>query len=417
MRTVGLITEYNPFHNGHAYHLQESLRVSGADASVAVMSGHFLQRGEPALVNKWLRTEMALAAGVDLVFELPVVFACASAPHFAFGATASLSALGVVDAVCFGSESGELRPLQDVAQLLVRHEDEIERETVEKMADGRSYPQARARVLSQWLPDIPSDVLSSPNNILGIEYLRAIYKAQRPWDVHAIQRVGPGFHDPLSQGRYASATGIRQKISSGADVSGLMPEACHKILHQALQHGRMVDLEKLFVSLQSLLLQEPDTLSGVYQVEHDLVRRITLAALKASDYSALTEEIKTKHLTMTRIQRILMNILLQVKDSDMTLFLQTGPLYLRLLGHSSKGRALLARARRNKSLPVIADPARANQTFNKFYRQRKKEHALAHAMLRYDLKATTLFHLLQKKRSAEYLNEDYYQPVRTGEAL
>jgi predicted nucleotidyltransferase len=412
MRTVGLITEYNPFHNGHAYHLKESLRVSGSDASVAVMSGHFLQRGEPALVNKWLRNEMALAAGVDLVFELPVVFACASAPHFAFGATASLAASGLVDAVCFGSESEDLKRLQDVADLLVRHEDEIEGATVKQMADGCSYPQARSRVLSQWRPDIPSDVICSPNNILGIEYLRAIGKAKQPWDVYSIQRTGPGYHDPLSQGRYASATGIRQKISRGDDVSGLMPSGCYKVLFQALQQGRTIDMDKLFVALQALLLQDPEMLTGIFQVERDLVRRIMIAALQASDYTALKDEIKTKHLTMTRIQRILMYILLQIKACDMALFLQTGPLYLRLLGHSSKGQALLAKARRRKSLPMIADPARANQAFNKFYRQQKQKQALAHAMLRYDLRATALINLHQKMRTTKYLNEDYYQPVR-----
>ena len=121
MRTVGLITEYNPFHNGHLHHLQESLRVADAEASVAVMSGHFLQRGEPALIDKWARAEMALAAGVDLVLELPFSFACNSAPHFARGAVQSLNGLGVVDALCFGSEAGEVSSLQTVAQLLVEH--------------------------------------------------------------------------------------------------------------------------------------------------------------------------------------------------------------------------------------------------------------------------------------------------------
>ncbi len=133
MRTVGLITEYNPFHNGHLHHLQESLRCTGADASVAVMSGHFLQRGEPALVDKWVRTEMALAAGVDLVLELPFPFACNSAPHFAMGAVRTLNALGVVDTLCFGSETGEVPPLQEIAQLLVDRSDAIDKGTRERL--------------------------------------------------------------------------------------------------------------------------------------------------------------------------------------------------------------------------------------------------------------------------------------------
>ena len=162
MRIVGLITEYNPFHNGHLHHLQESLRVAEADASVAVMGGHFLQRGEPALLDKWTRAEMALAAGVDLVLELPFPFACNSAPHFARGAVQSLNALGVVDALCFGSEAGEVEPLQTAARLLLEHADDIDAGTRQLLRSGVSYPAARAKVLSEMTSDVSAALISSP---------------------------------------------------------------------------------------------------------------------------------------------------------------------------------------------------------------------------------------------------------------
>ena len=174
MRTVGLITEYNPFHNGHLHHLQESLRVADADASVAVMSGHFLQRGEPALIDKWARAEMALAAGVDLVLELPFSFACNSAPHFARGAVQSLNGLGVVDTLCFGSEAGEVSSLQAVAQLLVEHAAEVDAGTRQLLRSGVSYPAARAEVLSAMAPELSAALVSSPNNIpVSYTHLRA----------------------------------------------------------------------------------------------------------------------------------------------------------------------------------------------------------------------------------------------------
>ncbi len=180
MRVVGLITEYNPFHNGHLHHLRESLRITGADASVAIMSGHFLQRGEPALLDKWARTEMALAAGVDLVLELPFPFACNSAPCFARGAVQSLDALGVVDALCFGSESGDLDPLERLARLLIERADEIAAATASRLRRGVSYPAARAAVIAGMAPGLSPDLIASPNNILGIEYLRALQLTASP---------------------------------------------------------------------------------------------------------------------------------------------------------------------------------------------------------------------------------------------
>ena len=219
MRAVGLVTEYNPLHNGHLHHLRESLRMTGADASVVVMSGHFLQRGEPALADKWVRTEMALAAGVDLVFELPFAFACNSAPHFAMGAVQSLNALGVVDSLCFGSEAGELAQLDRVASVLIERQGELERLTATRLRDGVSYPAARSSVVAGFLPELPPDILASPNNILGIEYLKALRSSGSQLVPYTIKRLGAGYHDTDVTTQVASATGIRKMIAEGKDVT------------------------------------------------------------------------------------------------------------------------------------------------------------------------------------------------------
>src|SRR6056297_684988 len=175
MKAVGMITEYNPFHNGHLHHLRESLKTASAEVSVAVMSGHFLQRGEPALVDKWLRAEMALAAGVDLVVELPLPWACSSAPDFARGGIQALELLGGVEALCFGSESGDLGPLQACAERLSRQKERVVEHTGKLLRQGVNYPQARARVLQELLPRaLSAEELAAPNNILGIEYLQAL---------------------------------------------------------------------------------------------------------------------------------------------------------------------------------------------------------------------------------------------------
>ncbi len=412
MRAVGLVTEYNPFHNGHLHHLRESLRVTGAEASVAVMSGHFLQRGEPAMVDKWVRTEMALAAGVDLVFELPFAFACNSAPHFAVGAVQTLDALGVVDSLCFGSEAGDLAQLNKVATVLVERQEEIESLTAARLRDGVNYPVARSEVLVGLLPEVPAEILNSPNNILGIEYLKALYSTNSRIEPSTIKRLGAGYHDTDVTAQIASATGIRRMIAAGKEIESLLPQPCRKVLDEALRAGRSLDTGRLFVALQSQMLQESETLNEIYLVDDGIDRRLDLAALKAGSFDELVSGIKSRQWTLTRIQRILMYVLLQVKAVEMKAFMQTGPLYLRLLGSSERGRKILARARRRKKLPIIADPARATNTLRKFYRNRSAYQQLAEEMLRLDLRATRIYGLLQGERSGEYLNQDYYQPVR-----
>lgn len=411
MRAVGLVTEYNPFHNGHLHHLRESLRVTGAEASVAVMSGHFLQRGEPAMVDKWVRTEMALAAGVDLVFELPFAFACNSAPHFAMGAVQTLDALGVVDSLCFGSEAGDLAQLNKVATVLVERQEEIESLTAARLRDGVNYPVARSEVLIGLLPEVPAEILNSPNNILGIEYLKALYSSNSRIQPYTIKRLGAGYHDTDVKSQIASATGMRRMIAAGEEVESLLPQPCRKVLDEALRAGRSLDTVRLFVALQSQMLQESETLNEIYLVDDGIDRRLDLAALKADSFDELVSGIKSRQWTLTRVQRILMYVLLQVKAVEMKAFIQTGPLYLRLLGSSERGRKILARARRRKKLPIIADPARATNTLRKFYRNRSAYQQLAEEMLRLDLRATRIYGLLQGERSGEYLNQDYYQPV------
>jgi len=411
MRVVGLITEYNPFHNGHLHHLRESKRVTGADAAVAVMSGHFLQRGEPALVDKWVRTEMALAAGVDLVFELPFPFACNSAPHFAMGAVRSLDALGVVDSLCFGSEAGDLTRLDRMADALIGHQLDIQTETGALLRKGVNYPTARWAALQKFCPDLSKDELASPNNILGVEYLKALRLSGSEIIPHTIQRLGAGYHDIEAAGAIASATGIRRRLASGEDIDELIPEPCRRLLADAQQEGGTLDEQRLFVALQALLLQDPKRLEDLYLVDDGIERRLSLAALGANDVVSLAEHVKSRQWTLTRIQRVLMYVLMQALAVDMTAFLEAGPLYLRLLGHNDTGRSVLARIRKKKKLPVIADPARSNQTLRRFYKDDQTLQGVAEEMMRYDVRATQLYSLLCRRFNGDFRNQDYYRPV------
>ena len=251
MKAVGLVTEYNPFHNGHLYHLQQSRRQSGADVSVAVMSGHFLQRGEPALLDKWLRARMALNSGVDLVVELPLPWACNSAPTFADGAIFSLQQCRV-DTVCFGSESGSLEALSQASEWLRDHSELIDQESRKLLRQGKTWPQSRSGVAKQSkVAPVIQEALQHPNNILGLEYLRALAELKDPMMPLTIKRIGAGYHEEAVINELASATGIRARVAKGDSVNEFMPETVSSILSTALHSGMTAHQESLFQLLEN----------------------------------------------------------------------------------------------------------------------------------------------------------------------
>lgn len=415
MNAVGLITEYNPFHNGHRHHLQESLRISGAGVAVAVMSGHFLQRGLPAMLDKWVRTQMALAGGVDVVLELPVVWACNSAPHFAAGAVAVLDACGGVESLCFGSESGELAPLQNCAALLNAAAGRIAHETGQALRTGVSYPVARAAAME----DAPgaAELLATPNNILGISYLQALADRDSPLRPLTIPRIGAGYHDCVPHGEIASATGIRHLHSRGADLSPFIPRAVQPYLQGALQAGKVLDSARLFPLLMSRLSDEPAALANIYQVEDGLADRLCQQARSAHNLAELIDSIKVRHLTVSRLQRILAYILLNLTTQEVEAQLAGGPPYLRLLGATARGERFLAATRKNRTLPLLANLSRSGAQLKKFYGAESPDYQRALALLRLEARATRLCTLLLAQWSGTDRNQDYYEAVcRMGEA-
>jgi predicted nucleotidyltransferase len=411
MKTVGLITEYNPFHNGHLYHLRESKRAADAEVAVAVMSGHFLQRGEPALADKWVRAEMALRAGVDVVFELPFPFACNSAPHFARGAVDVLEALGTVDALCFGSEAGEIDPLRHCADLLVEREGTVDVKTAALLREGVNYPAARAQVLAELDGSMAGEQLASPNNILGIEYLKALRQTGSVMRPLTIRRIGAGYHDASARGAIASATGIRRMLAAGEDIAQFIPAPAREVFFQAVAEGRLLDPEKLFPLLAAALLRSPDALKDLYLVGDGLERRLAEAARSVCSHETLVEAVKSRHFTRTRIQRILCYVLTGALREEMESFLESGPLYLRLLAASEKGRAFLAAARKTRSLPVLDNLSRVHSVLKRHYGDGRPRHQLAEKMLDLDLRATALYTLLMKNWPGGDRNRDFFTDV------
>ncbi|MDF2936390.1 MAG: nucleotidyltransferase [Paenibacillaceae bacterium] len=379
MKTVGIIVEYNPLHNGHVHHFEASRQAADAEACVAVMSGHFLQRGEPAIVNKWARTEMALRMGADLVIELPVAYACQPAEWFAYGAVKLLDATGVVDALCFGSEEGALLPLDRLAGLLHREDSSFRSLLQEELKQGASYPAAYAAAVRRFggdSADLPP--LDQPNTILGLHYLLALKRLNSPITPLTVARREAGFHQTdITDRSIASATALR-KLLFGAGwlappaealqaLAPYVPPYTLEILLREHAAGRGPLCWEHFAQplFGQLLSRPPEELRQLHEVTEGLENRIKAALGKmpagaASPVETLLDLLKTRRYTRTKLQRTLLRILLGHGQQALNReSLHHGPACIRVLGFSSRGRVLLKRMRQTALLPVITRAAAA----------------------------------------------------------
>lgn len=371
MKVLGIIAEYNPFHNGHMYHLQASKALTGADLTVVVMSGNFTQRGEPALLDKWARAEMALLCGADLVIELPVAYAMGSAEYFAFGAVKLLDSLGTVDALSFGSESGDLDRLTEAASILMSEPEEYKSALKENLSAGKSFPSARQKALSSYIKakngkDHLSSILKGSNNILAVEYLKALLRLKSRITPVTIGRIGNDYNCSKLTGEISSATSIRKVFSetswqtAGDLLESSVPNPSLAILERELELGRGPVFPSDFsLSLLSALRKMSlEQLQALPYMEDGLENRISDAAGKAGSFHELTDLICTKRYPNTRIQRILFSALIGLTQTLFESFNSSGgPAYIRILGFNSAGRRLLSAIRGRTALPVITKTA------------------------------------------------------------
>lgn len=370
MKTVGLITEYNPFHNGHAYHIEKAKMLTGADRVIVVMSGDFVQRGAPAVMPKHLRAESALLSGASLIIELPVCFATGSAEYFAQGSISLLNRLGCIDSICFGSECGDLHLLKEIAQILA--DEPIEYQTALKQAlkEGSSFPAARQEALNIY-SDKYSEILASPNNILGIEYLKALAKIHSKMEPFTIKRIGAGYHDMDIDGQFSSATAIRSDIYQLADVNSSseslplthiqtqVPSSCHELMKKNYQTRYPVKADDFSLLLKAKLLSETaGSLSHYLDMSPELANRILRLRNDYLSFEQFCDLLKTKELTRSRISRSFIHVLLGITNDWLTAMKAPAP-YARILGFRRDHADLLGILKRTSDIPLITSPARA----------------------------------------------------------
>lgn len=360
MKIVGLITEYNPFHNGHKYHIEEALRVTGSNAALVIMSGDFVQRGAPALLPKHLRAEMALKSGASVVIELPVAFATGSAEYFAWGAVSLLDALGCISSLCFGSECGDLARLTKIAQILADEPSEYKKMLQSYLKTGLSFPLARQRALADYTADDQlSQILTSPNNTLGIEYIKALLKRGSKMQPYTITRIQSDYHDKDLQTSYSSATAIRNVFSKEEhpfeQLASQIPAEALPILEKNYGIRFPINANDFSLLLRYKLLTETkEHLLSYADMTEELANRIMNQRNQLISWNGFCESLKTKELTYSRISRVLLHILLGITEKQMEEFKACPVSYARLLGFSARGREVLTALKESSSIPLIS---------------------------------------------------------------
>ena len=439
MKILGIITEYNPFHNGHLYHLFKAKEITGADYVVAVMSGNFLQRGEPAIINKWARTKMALNAGVDLIIELPFVFSTQDANGFAFGAIKLLDSLQIIDYLCFGCETDNLDTLYSISNFLLIEPQKYKELIVRNSKNGCEFPRVRAQALCEYhrilgidglekiSPLELSKLLKYPNNILALEYIKHLINLKSKIKPIAIKRMGASYHQKNIKGKISSATSIRNEILNSLSypktdlfvlndkIKSTLPQSGLIVLEKELKEGRgPITLESyrqfILATLRKMSLEDISRIQGVIE---GLENRIKKASLKSFTVEQLINSIKTRRYTRTKIQRIILHLMTSLSKKDVKIFNRCGLLYARILGFSKKGKTLLRTIKKSSTTPLISKLSNfLRQTISE---ENNNTRNRLIKMLDYDILATDIYVLGNKKAEDRMARLDFTHKIEMKE--
>lgn len=369
MKVVGIIAEYNPFHNGHKYQIEQLREKTNADYIIIAMSGNFLQRGVPALCDKHTRTKMALECGADLVFELPTLWATASAEYFAQGGVSLLAKTGVVTHLGFGAETDDLDSLLQVSSILKEEPDVYRAVLGNSIRTGNAFPVARKNALVTSLPLFPTDklddLLDCPNNILALEYLKALPDNISPI---LIPREGAGYHDTDINKVLPSASAIREAIAAAEEddtlekIASAMPKEAYEQLLTQIEHHAIINSDDFSEMLGYCLLSLEHTgYANFADCSKDFSNKVIKGLKDYVTVDAFTQKLKSKDMTYTRVSRNLLHILLNIKQTDYSIGKAIGYIpYLRVLGFREEAKPLLSKIKKEASVPLITKVADAS---------------------------------------------------------
>lgn len=394
MKILGIVAEYNPFHNGHLYHLKKSKELTNADATIAVMSGNFIQRGEPALLDKFTRADIAVKNGIDLVIELPLYYSVATAEKFAEGAVKLLNECGA-NYISFGAECSDLDRLKMIADILKTEPEEYKSELKRQLVLGISYPEARSNAISR-VTKLSNNILNKSNNILAVEYLKALYSINSVIEPILVERIDSGYNDINSNTDILSATGIREKLKNKENIDAYIPDETRKNLITS-----PIFLENFEKNIMyALRKMELEDIKDLPDVTEGLENRIFYALSSSSTIQELLNNIKTKRYPLTKIKRILLSALLGMSKTNFDTFNSLGgPQYIRILSFNETGRNLLKYITNISTIPVIT-------SVNKFLQNATE---IQKEMLFADISATNIYTL---ETDEKIMNLDYLRRLK-----
>ena len=386
MNITGIITEYNPFHNGHKFHLEESKKQTKSDGTICIMSGNFVQRGGPAIIDKWKRTEMALNNGVDLIIELPTFYAVSSAEFFAKGAVSILNSLNIVNNLFFGSEIGDAKALSEIAKVLVSEDERFQNILKENLSLGLTFAKAREKSLIEYLNSSEiNNIITSSNNILGIEYIKAILKLNSSINPIALKREGSNYNDKSLSQTFSSATSIREVLKNTSnieDLKNIIPLESYEVFSKLQEQDyRFTFEEEMFKYIKYKIQTNCVNFNNLYEVTEGLDNKIIKEISSSNSLHEFILKIKSKRYTYSKISRILTHIYLGLDNDDFKDIANENNLYVRVLGFNKTGREILSLIKANSSIPLITKVPRFTNN----------------PLLKFDLQATACYSVLNDK--------------------
>lgn len=362
MNIAGIIVEYNPLHNGHVIHIQKTREVTKCDAIIAVMSGNFVQRGTPAILDKWTRTKMALLNGVDLVIELPVVYSISSAEFFAWGSVSLLDSLGVVNSLCFGSESGSISDIMDISNILAKEPLEFKASLKKFLDEGNTFPLARNLALYEYLGNNQKNCLpfnnffDSSNNILGIEYCKNLLKLKSNIKPFTILRQGSSYNSINLESKFSSATAIRDYLQTSENINYIryfIPDSVWNILESFKKDNYSFTFEeKVLNYIKYKYISQIGNIQNIPEASEGLHNRINSFIMSSNNTNELIMNIKTKRYTYSRISRILYQYFLNFDILNYDMLRRDSCPYARILGFNNIGRQILKQMKKSSSIPI-----------------------------------------------------------------
>lgn len=396
MKVLGIITEYNPFHNGHIYHIEKSKQITQADFVIAVMSGSFTEQGNISIYDKFKRATIAVENGVDLILELPTIYANSSSEYFANASISLLNSINIVDCICFGSEAGNIDLLSNISNKIINNEDRIWKDISSNLKQGISFAKAREQSIAKYLNTEEIIEFSKPNNILAIEYLNSLSKLNGKIKPYTINRNSSNFNDiNISKDKiYTSATSIRNHIYEKKEISDLKSLIPQNMLNIVCNIEPTFNDKLLNILKYKIITSSKKDLSNIYEVTEGLENRIISAISNSNTYDELIENIKSKRYQMSKIKRILNNIILNITKDDFERIYKSNEQYAHILKISKRGKALLSQIAKNSNIPLITSVN--DNVLNSLS-------DIQRSMINIDILATNIHSILNN----ENINKDY----------